>query len=452
MPLERRRGPTIVLNAMTIVTTATCGSLMCEAQAADAEDDRGTGLPTRGDWTFHLDVGVGVFGFGNSLYANQRPDPSGDLSDDWFESYMKPGLSVDFPLKRGVLFAKASAVGARTSSALPTLVGDDASSFDVEDAYFGWRSGDSLADTDDLLQVTLGRAPYELGHGMLLWDGAGDGGSRGGYWSAARQAWESAGIGRLQAGPHALEVFYLDRDDLPEADTRSSFGGANYELTFGEHTTLGLSYFIADSDEPLRDGMDVYNARAFTAPLRRLPGLSLELEYAYEENGDELASTAWSAQLSYTLLDMGWTPKVSYRYAFFEGDDPATERNEGFDMLYPGFHDWGTWWQGEIGGEYFLANSNLISHQVRVHLEPASGIGAGLIGYAFQLDHPGSFAAGVTSDEVAVEIDGYLDWQINSNFTASVVLAYAEPRDAIEQGPGGTEALSYAMVYLSYSY
>ena len=26
-----------------------------------------------------------------------------------------------------------------------------------------------------------------------------------------------------------------------------------------------------------------------------------------------------------------------------------------------GFSDWGTWWQGEIAGEYFLSNSNLRS-------------------------------------------------------------------------------------------
>jgi hypothetical protein len=31
-----------------------------------------------------------------------------------------------------------------------------------------------------------------------------------------------------------------------------------------------------------------------------------------------------------------------YRYAFFEGDDPATPTDENFDMLLPGFYDWGT--------------------------------------------------------------------------------------------------------------
>lgn len=422
------------------------------AVAEESGSESGTGLPTRGDWKFNFEAGAGAFGFNNSLYTNQRPDPSGDLSDDWFESYIKPSVTADIPTQRAAIFGKLSAVGVRTFSAPPTLVGDDASSFDIEDAYVGWRSGNSLGKSEDLLQITLGRAPYELGHGMLLWDGAGDGGTRGGFWSGARKAWEAAGIGRLKTQHHTVEVFYLERDELPEADTDNTIAGANYEFAWGEHTTLGASYLIADSDVPTRDGMDVYNARVFSAPFGRLPGLAFELEYAYEENSDVLAATGWSAQVGYTMSNVVWSPRLSYRYAFFEGDDPATARSESFDMLFPGFHDWGTWWQGEIGGEYFLANSNLISHQVRLHLEPSSSIGCGVIGYVFDLDHPESFAAGVTSEDAAVEIDLYLDWDINANFSASVVLAYAEPGDAIEQGFGRTESLSYGMVYLSYSY
>lgn len=443
------------LHRLLMLTTAaimTTGGAAGVATAGEVEAERSSGLPTRGDWQFGLDFGAGAFGFNNSLYTNQRPDPSGDLSDNWLESYVKPSLAVDFAMKRGTIFGKASAVGVRTFSAPPTLVGDDASSFDIEDAFVGWRSGTSIGNHEDLLEITIGRAPYELGHGMLLADGAGDGGSRGGFWSGARKAWEYAVVGRLSNDRHALELFYLDRDELPEADTDTTLGGANYELTLGEHTTLGVSYLKVDSDEATRDNMDVYNVRAFTAPFQKLPGLDFELEYAQEENGDQLATAAYSAQVGYTLVNVGWKPRLSYRYAFFEGDDPATTRSESFDMLFPGFHDWGTWWQGEIAGEYFLANSNLISHQLRVHVEPTADISAGLIGYMFQLDHPASFAPGVTSDDVAAEIDGYIDWAINKNFSASLVLAYAEPDDAVEQGYGRTDSLSYGMVYLSYSY
>ena len=100
-----------------------------------------------------------------------------------------------------------------------------------------------------------------------------------------------------------------------------------------------------------------------------MPDLSFEFEYASERNGDALDSDAWTLQGAYQFSDVTWTPTLSYRYAFFEGDDPATAANEAFDPLFLGFYDWGTWWQGEIAGEYFLSNSNLMSHLVRVHVD-----------------------------------------------------------------------------------
>ena len=210
-----------------------------------------------------------------------------------------------------------------------------------------------------------------IGHGMLLWDGASEGGSRGGYWTNARQAFELAAIGRFKPGPHTVEAFYLERDHLPEADSESKLWGLNYEYSIGEDTTLGATYmkWSANEEAPQRDGLDVYNLRAFTAPFPGIP-LSFELEYADQDNGEALDSTAWNA-LAAWQFDTTWQPRVSYRYAFFEGDDPNTTTNEAFDGLFTGFYDWGTWWQGEIAGEYFQSNSNLISQKLSLHTKPS---------------------------------------------------------------------------------
>ena len=143
-------------------------------------------------------------------------------------------------------------------------------------------------------------------------------------------------------------------------------------------------------------------------------------------------------------------PKVSYRYAIFEGDDVSTAANEGFDGLFTGFYDWGTWWQGEIAGEYFVSNSNLISHQIRVHVTPRENIGTGLIFYDFLLDQPAS--AGVTSDAVARELDWYMDWSLNDNFTLSFVVALADPGAAVQQSSGRSDSFVYGMFFAAYSY
>lgn len=413
------------------------------------------GLPAGLDWEFNFDATWGAFGFADSLYTNPRPEePSGDLSDDWMEGSIKPALSAEYTTESSAQFyGKVSAVGERTYGAAPSLVGEDANSFDVEDLYVGWRSGKSIGDTENVLDFTVGRTRYRLGHGLLLWDGAAEGGSRGGYWTNARQAFELAAIGRFKPGPHTLEAFYLEKDDLPEGGSESELVGVNYEYAFGEDTTLGATYmkWSANDAAPQRDGLDVFNVRAFTAPFPNFKALSFEAEYAQEDNGALLDSVAWNVLVAYQL-DMAWQPKVSYRYAIFEGDDPATADNEAFDGLFTGFYDWGAWWQGEIAGEYFLSNSNLISHQLRVHAKPNDAVSTGLIFFDFVLDHPASFAPGVTSDEAGLELDFYLDWAINDNFAMSFIAAAAEPGDAIEQSSGRTDTFFYGMIYAAYSY
>ena len=420
---------------------------------AQSKDKRSTGLPKAVTWTFNLDAGIGAFGFNNSLYANSHPDPSGDLSDNWFESYAKPAISGSLRSGKGAFFGKVSVAGERTYAAPPPLVGSEASSFMIEDLYVGWRSGTAIGAGEDALELKFGRAPYTLGHGLLLWDGGGEGSSRGGYWSNIRKAWALAGVARWHAKSNTLEGFYLDRNEVPEAETGTRLVGGNYERALGDATTLGATYmhFMADS-LPARDGMSVFNLRAYTAPVRKLPGLSFEAEYAMEDNGDLRSSTAWNILGAYELSKAKWTPKLSYRYAFFQGDDPGTTKDESFDGLLTGFYDWGTWWQGEIGGEYFLSNSNLISHQLRLHVKPSESVGGGLFAYDFRIDQPATFGPGVTSNHIATELDAYVDWKLNSNFSVSFIGAFAQPKAAAEQGFGRTDNFTYGMIYVFYSY
>ncbi len=425
------------------------------AYGADEAEDTWSppGLPSGLTWTFNFDATAGWFGFGNSLYTDPKPDqPSGDLTDDWLEGSLKPSLSAEYTTASSAqFFGKLSGVGERTYGASPSLVGGDANSFELEDFHIGWRSGNSLEGLDEnALEFTVGRSRYRLGNGLLLWDGAAEGGSRGGYWTNARQAFEMAVIGKFTHGRNTLEAFYLERDELPESESDTELAGLNYEYAIGEHTTLGATYmqFSADPDVRVeRDGLDVYNLRAFTAPFRN-KALSFEFEVAQEENDELLDSMAWNALVAYQL-DTSWQPKLSYRYAIFEGDDPNTTTNEAFDGLLTGFSDWGAWWQGEIAGEYFVSNSNLISHQLRVHATPTEAISTGLIYYDFLLDQVPAPGA---SDAVARELDWYMDWSINDNFLVSFVAAVADPGRAVEESSGRTDTFIYGMIFAAYSF
>jgi hypothetical protein len=421
--------------------------------------DRQTGLPSGIHWTFNFDAGWGTFGFANSLFNNPKePGVAESLSDQWFEGYVKPALSATYTLPSSTeIYGKISGVGERTYGSVPEVFGQDVSSFQAEDLAIGWRSGKSLGIGETALDFTVGRAQYRLGHGFLLWDGAAEGGSRGGYWTNARKAFQFAAIGRFRPGPHTIETFYLDKDELEESDSGSRLWGLNYEFSVGkeQETTLGVTYmkWFADPEiRPEREGLNVFNLRAYTTPIPSAPDLSFEFEYASERNGEALDSNAWTLQGAYQLSGVTWEPKLSYRYAFFEGDNPATPSNESFDPLFLGFYDWGSWWQGEIAGEYFLSNSNLKSHLIRVHVSPNDAIGGGLMFYKFSLDHPQSLGPEVTATDAAFEMDAYADWKLNANFTVSLVGAFADPGKAVQQFTGRTKNFAYGMVYVAYSF
>lgn len=455
--MTRNTGPLLIACAILLAPAVARAQDTPASAPPEEAETRQTGLPPRLDWTFNFDAGWGTFGFANSLYNNPKEPVAENLSDQWFEGYIKPALSARYAFEStSEIYGKVSAVGERTYGSVPAAFGVDVSSFQAEDLAIGWRSGKSLTLGENALDFTVGRAQYRLGHGFLLWDGAAEGGSRGGYWTNARKAFQFAAIARFKpGGPHRVETFYLDKDELEEADTGSRVWGANYEYTIGEQTTLGATYMKWDADPVLkagRDGLNVFNVRAYTAPLARLPDLGLEFEYASERNGDALQSNAWTLQGSYALKNVLWEPKLSYRYAFFQGDDPGTPENEAFDALFLGFYDWGTWWQGEIAGEYFLSNSNLTSHLIRAHVTPTEAIGTGLMFFKFNLDHPESFGPAVTDTDVGFEIDAYVDWKLNGNFTISVVGAYADPGKALQQLTGRTKNLGYGMVYVGYAF
>jgi hypothetical protein len=425
---------------------------------AEKPQERQTGLPSALKWTFNFDAGWGTFGFANSLFDNPKePGVEEDLSDQWFEGYVKPSLSGVYTTAwTSEFYGKISAVGERTYGSVPAAFGEDVSSFGPEDLSIGWRSGNSIEGlNENALDVVIGRTQYRLGHGFLLYDGAAEGGSRGGYWTNARKAFEFAAIGRFAPEHHKVETFYLDKDELEEGDTGSRLWGANYEFSIGEANTVGATYmkWFADAAiEPGRDGLNVFNLRAYTAPFPGTPDLAFEFEYASERNGEALDSNAWTLQGSYAFSDTVWAPKVTYRYAFFQGDDPDTTANEAFDPLFLGFYDWGTWWQGEIAGEYFVSNSNLKSHLIRAHVSPSERLGGGLMFFKFNLDQPGSAGPDVTDSDVAFEIDAYVDWKLNDNFLVSLVGAYADPGKAVQQSSGRTKNFAYGMAYLGYSF
>jgi len=369
--------------------------------------------------------------------------------DRWAELGVEPTLSFATRAGRGSLFAVLSGVYTSTSDddAAGSTVGlADTDALTLEQAHVGWRRDDVFGALDgDTLSITAGRLDYSIGTGLLIDDGSADGGDRGGWYLGMRKSFSEALVARLDSETWLVEVFQLSNQ--PRAgDTRGEAHGANVEYRFGDGAALGTSYFRVDTDEPLLETLDVYSARA---SWRGDSGLSLAAEYVDERSG-QIDATGHYAQIGYVLDSRPWSPELRLRRATFSGDDPATALDERFREVAYGMTEWGSWYQGEISGEYALGNGNLDSRLARLTLLPSDSVTVDFLYYRFTLDQPASF--GATADDWGDELDFTVEWAASETVSVTGVLGVLRPGDAAEQIVGGGSDWAHAMLLVSYSW
>jgi hypothetical protein len=400
------------------------------------------------------DLGVDLVGAGflnSNSWFGESESFLGEDTDNWIEYGVEPRLTFEMPAGTGTLFGQLSGVYTGTSgddaSGL-TIGEDETDQASLEQAHVGWRVEDVFAGlADDTLTLTAGNQDYTIGTGLLIADGGGDGGERGDWYIGLRKAFHSAFIASLKSKDMLVEGFYLE--NYPRSGgTKGDATGGNFEYTMAGAATLGATYLIADARTSGTDKLDVFSGRLDWKFAERL---GVSGEYVHETS-DQIAADGWYAQISYELADASWAPVLSYRYAQFDGDDPATADNEAFQGLAYGFTDYGTWFQGEITGNYPLANSNLTSHLLRVKAQPREDLTLNALYYNFTLDQPESLGAGVTSDDWGDELDLALDWAASDQLYVIGVLGLLMPGDAAQQWVGGDEDWLYSMLYGSYSW
>jgi hypothetical protein len=392
----------------------------------------------------------------------------GDDTDGWGEFGVTPGLEGELSLGgAGTLRARVSGIYTTTQIGLDAA----GSNFEerrpheitLEDAFLGWKSGALLPTLgEDAIDLSVGSQPYEPGSGFLFSDGGSDGGSRAAYWLALRKAFLLTAIARLKTGPFLAEGVYLRPNDSPDSST--DVAGLNLEWSFGERATLGAGYWnVFDSEDERRDGLHVIDLRLASSPFAdgALSGLRLLGELVHQRNGDRNDSWGGYAEVGYELADAPWTPYLSYRYAHFSGDD-GEGRNTTFDPLFYGFHDWGTWYLGEIVGVFVASNRNARVHTLRVRAEPSDAISASLLYYFFRLDElqdrivprpPNPPRVALIRDrDLGHEIDLVVDWEAHDHLSLSAVAAVLVPEAGAEDFFRDDEVWSHYMLLLTVSF
>jgi hypothetical protein len=373
-------------------------------------------------------------------------------TDDWGEFGAEIGLAFEHTSGKSTFFAELSglytATGGDDASGL-TIGEDDTDQANIEQAHIGWRYSDPLSGLEeDTFSLSVGRQDYLIGTGLLIADGGSDGGENGGWYLGMRKAFQESVIASLKSSSLVAEAFYL-KNRPRRGGTQGHLYGANLEYTFPSELTLGTSYMIADAEEDGTGNLDIWSGRASWSGLG---GLELSGEYVIENGAADIDANGWYGQVAWSFADSAWAPWLGYRYADFDGDNPATADDERFREIAYGYTDYGSWFQGEITGNYPLANGNLVSNMLRLKLTPSESLTLNVFYYDFKLNFPASLDPAVTSDDWGDEINLTADWALTDNWYLIGVLATLSPGNAAKQWVGGDDTWLYSMFYVSYSF
>ncbi len=308
--------------------------------------------------------------------------PAGEGGTGWLEGFVHAGVYGLVPVGGSLhAFAGLSAIG--SGSVGRELFTDlTRSHLGVEDAYVGVVGG-SVSPAGDRFAwtVSAGRQRFSIGDGFLIVNTATNGRDRAALQSNPRWAADMLAIARVSYNAWRAEVFHLDPDELPALDTGTRIQGVNVEGSPWPGLTAGLTGLRVPSSgyayyTPTavlgREGLRVADARVRWQPAP--PGRDgpfVAAEAAQQSNARfDMRARAWTGEAGWVLASAPWSPTLSYRYASFSGDDPATSRFERWDPLLSGGNG-ETWVQG-INHFKVFQNSNLETHRIQARLRPAA--------------------------------------------------------------------------------
>lgn len=372
--------------------------------------------------------------------------------DSWSESLIRPGLEGTYFLPSSQsLYGRIDIVQANTFGGVDAGFTNaelgDVSWLGIDKAYLGWRSGRLFGSLgDDFLDLSFGRQIYSTGTAFLFGSEGGAGFRRAAYYLGGRKSADWAAIARMKSGPWSGDLFCFENNSVFPRNT--SAGGATLGYAFAPEANIGGSVAAIESDVNSRDGMQVVDLRGSVQPFALAGGpaalrpLKFDGELVHENRDEAMDSGfGWYLAASYQWSEIPWKPELTYRYASFDED---------YDTLFYSAVDWGSWFQGEITGEYDLFNTNLDSHMLRLKVQPVEPLALNLFYYRFSLHDPQFF--GVQSDDYVDEWNLIADWSVTPHLSLSLVGALAIPGDGATEYFGDDENWTAGMVMATVRY
>lgn len=402
-----------------------------------------------------LGMDVAFFSEDDAWYGNDRGAIGAEI-DTWWESLIRPGLEGKVVLPNTQTFyGRIDAVQANTfggiDAAGTNVSQGDVRSLRIDKAYAGWRSGNLFASLgEDFLDLSFGRQIYMAGTLFLFGSEGGAGGKRAAYYLGGRRSADFTAIAKFKTGPWSGDLFFFDNDSPSPINTQAT--GLTVEYAFSPAASLGGSLATLESDNPSRDEMRLADIRGSLKPFAAAGGppllqpLKLDGEMVVEDRDDgQDNGLGWFMAASYQW-DLPWKPELTYRYASFDED---------YDVLFYSATDWGSWFQGEITGEYDIFNENLDTHMIRLKVQPMEPLAVSLFYYLFDLHEARAVAYQPftpSSDDYVDEWNLTVDWSVNRHLTLSWVGAIALPKDGAKERFHDDESWKAMMVMASVRY
>jgi hypothetical protein len=345
--------------------------------------------------TAKLSISQMLYSNGNAWYANDsamlagnplKNNPAGKGYTGWIEGWASAGVyGITTLSKKADLFVYGGLNYIVSGSAGQEIFTDKSRFYGgIDDAYIGLVGTKTFKKGSRLTyNLSAGRQAFTIGQGFIIRNTAANGDNRGALQLNPRWAADYLGLAAVKYNNLLLQFFHINPDELPVVDSKTIIRGINVETDGKDADKLGISvlhvpnstynYYTPDGKVFGRQGLWVYNLRYYSKTIPGKSALFFKTELGYERNSHfNMAAFAGYAEAGWNFAQSKGAPVLIYRYAYFSGDNPATQRFERWDPLLTGGNgeDW------VLGANHFkiVQNSNIIVHKLQLNVRPVKKV------------------------------------------------------------------------------
>lgn len=317
---------------------------------------------------------------------------------------------------------------------------------DIEEAFIGLiGSGQSLMGKKYRYNITYGRKQFTLGDGWLIINTSMNGYNRASLQLNPRWAGKELLLGGFTWDKILIQGFRLKPNELDILNSHTVINGINLQLSNNKNGIIAFSflqvpksnfhYYLPNGTVYDRKGLQVYNLRIFKNTGQG-GGLLFKAEGGYQRNSNfNMKAWAYYGELGWNFAKTKGTPTLSYRYAYFSGDNPNSKSYNRWDALYTGGN--GEQWVQGSNMYKIVQNSNEISHKLQVIYSPLKKIqlvGQTWLFFAAQKNNIGGNPAlsKLDSKFYGTEFNLTIKYFQSSNWYFHLNTAYTLPGNAIK--------------------